>query len=97
MVLGAGAGPSPPKPGIWPAGTIVTRDAVRFPLASVVDATVTVSPTFTSAIEPATVFYTATSPGTATVTEPPRVFTVMLEELTAVTEPATPRPPNPPP
>ena len=70
--------------------------AVRAPLASVVDATVTFAPTVTSDIEPLTVFDTATLLGTATVTDPPRVSTVMLVADTAVTVPTTPRPPKPP-
>ena len=64
---------------------------------SVVDATVTEEPTVTSDIEPLTVLVTATPLGTATVTEPARVFTVMLVADTAVTVPTTPRPPKPPP
>ena len=71
-------------------------EAVRFPFASVVDATVTLSPTLTSDIDPWTVLLTVVVPGTATVTLPARVLTVMLEALTAVTAPTTPRPPKPP-
>ena len=93
---GAGAPPSPGAPGSDPAGTIVMRDAVRLPLASVVDVTVTDVPTVTSAIEPLTVLDTSTLLGTATVTEPPRVSTVTLVGETAVTVPMTPRPPKPP-